>query len=220
MERRGGSGFGWIGLSGVEQRQQYAQQSQGGCRGGHVLGAAIVRLTAGWRADGYDRLEEIDTRLGITKTIRCLAHIVAILALLDRDDAQRRIGVLIGGGKVRDGIMLIVGQLYVILGPNDSWRRVRLNVALQIHVVLQRLTQAWSRHRYNRRKFHLDIDVATISLADAVVGHTVVGAAILLLHRLDAQYVAHISGAIWKGREKREIVISKGCSSASGYQWS
>lgn len=185
-----------------------------------MLSATIVCLSTSWRADGNDCLEEIDTRLSIAKTICGLAHIVTILTLLDCDHTQRGIGILIGGGKVRDNIVLIVGQLYVILGPDNCRRWVCLNVALQIHVILQSLTEAGTWHCDNRCKFNLHIDITTIALADTIIGHTVVGAAILLLHRLDAQHVAHIGSAICRKEEKkkRKSVINRcyddeGCSS-------
>lgn len=201
----------WIGLSGVEHCQQNAQQCQRGCGCGNMFSSSIVRLATGWRADRYDRLEQIDARLGIAKTVCRLAHIIAILPLLDRYDAQRRVGVLIGGGEVRDCVMLIVGQLDVILGPYNGWWGVRFDVALEIHVVLQSLAEAWSGHSYDRCEFNLHVDVATITFADAVVGNAVVGATIFLLHGFDAQNVANISGAVCNAREEeREASLIKG----------
>lgn len=170
-----------------------------------MFSSSVIRLATGWRADGYDCLEQIDTRLGIAKTICRLAHIIAVLPLLNRNDAQRRVGVLIGGGEVRDCVVLIVGQLDVILGPDNGWWGIRLDVALQIHVVLQRLAETWPGHSYNWCELHLHVDVATITFADAVVCNAVVGATILLLHGLDAQYVADIGGTICNERARKEI---------------
>lgn len=169
-----------VGLSGEDQRRQDAHQGERG--GSHFLGTGKRRLTAGRRAHGDDGLEQIDARLRLAKAIGGLAHIIAVLTLLDRDHAERRVGVLVGGGKVRDAVVLVVGQLDVILGPHNGRRRVRLDVALQIHVVLQGLSQPGPGHGDHWRELHLHVDVATIALADAIVGHAVVGAAILLLH--------------------------------------
>lgn len=174
-----------------------------------MLSAAIVRLTTSWWTDGNDCLEEIDTRLSIAKTICGLAHIVTILTLLDCDHTQRGIGVLISGGKVRDNIVLIVGQLNIILGPDNRWWGIRLDVALQIHVILQRLSQTWPWHSDNRCKFNLHIDITTIALAHSIVRYTVVGATILLLHRLDAQNVAHIGCTICNREISERCVINK-----------
>lgn len=194
-----------IGLSGEEHRQKDAHQGERG--GGHLLGAGIVRLTAGRWAHRNDGLEQIHSRLGLSESVGGLAHIISVLALLNGDHTQRRVGVLVGGGEMGDAVVLVVGQLDVVLGPDDGRWRVRLDVALQIHVVLQSLSQPGLWHSDHWGELHFHVDVTPVALADSIVRHAVVGAAVLLLHGLDAQDVADIGGAIWK-RRKGDILVS------------
>lgn len=86
--------------------------------------------------------------------------------------------------------MLVVGELSFILDPDDGGRRVSLNVALEIHVVLEGLTQTRSRHSDHRRKLYLDGNVPAGALAHSVLGHAVVRATILLADLGDFQNVA------------------------------
>lgn len=206
-EALGVDGRGAIGLSGEEQRRQDAHKSERSC--GHILGSGDVRLSTGRWAHGNDRLEEIDARLRLSKAIGGLAHIISVLALLNGDHTERRVGVLVGGGKVRDAVVLVVGQLNVVLGPHDGRWRIGLNVALQVHVVLQSLSQTRTRHGDHWCELHLHVDVAPVALAHSIVGHAVVGAAILLLHRLDAQGVAHIGGTIWNRQIDMDGLVSQ-----------
>ena len=67
------------------------------------------------------------------------------LLLLDCDDAQDGVGVLVVEGKVRERVVLIVLELDLVAVPSDGRRGVRLDVALEVHVELQRLAKALPR---------------------------------------------------------------------------
>ena len=68
------------------------------------------------------------------------------LLLLDCDDAQDGVRVLVVEGKVRERVMLVVLQLDLVAVPSDGRRGVSLDVALQVHVELQRLTKPLPRY--------------------------------------------------------------------------
>jgi len=86
--------------------------------------------------------------------------------------------------------MLIVGELGLVLDPDDSWRRVGLDVALEVHVVLKGLAESRPSHGNHRRELDLDGDVAARSFSDAVLSHAVIGAAVLFADLGDLQDVS------------------------------
>lgn len=94
-----------------------------------------------------------------------------------------------------DGEVLIVGQLHLVLDPDYGWWRVRLDVALQIHVVLQSLAESWPGHLDDGRKLHFQVYVTTIALAHTIVSDAVVCATVLLPHSCDLQDITGISAA-------------------------
>lgn len=175
----------------INQRSKDEDQ----CRSTHRHGIAVLSNTAGWWTHGNNGLEQIDLRLGTSQLVDRLAHIVSVLSLLDRNYADRGVCVLVRGGEMGDGEVLIIGQLHLVLHPDYGWRRVRLNVALQIHVVLQSLSESWPGHLDDGRELHLQVHVTSIALAHSIVSDAVVCATVLLAHSCDLQDVAGISAA-------------------------
>ena len=87
--------------------------------------------------------------------------------------------------------------------PFDSWGRVSLNVALQIGVELQSLTDSFANDFYGRCEFNFDVYVTTGTNADNVCGDTVVGAAMILVNAGKVQYVSLVDRSIEKTRVLR-----------------
>lgn len=102
------------------------QQNRSGPNGGR----GVARLTASWRTSGNDRLEQMYTHFGRSQFVHRLAHIIAVLPLLNRYHTNRGIGKLVGGGEMRNLVVLIVGQRNVVLGPDDRRQWIRLDVTL------------------------------------------------------------------------------------------
>lgn len=93
---------------------------------------------------------------------------------------------------MRNLVVLIVGQRNVVLGPDDRRQWIRLDVTLQIHVVLQGLAESWTGNTDERLEFDGQIDVATVALAHTVVGHAVVSSAILFAHIVDLEHFSDV----------------------------
>lgn len=142
-------------------------------------------LTASRWAHRDDSLEEMDFRFVLSQLVDSLALVVTVLTLLDRDDAQSRVGELIGGGEVRDAVVLVVRQDDVVLDPDDCGWWIGFNVTLDVHVVLQSLTQTRTRGGDDRRELDFQVDISAISTTDSVVSHAIVRSTVFLAHRSD-----------------------------------
>jgi hypothetical protein len=155
----------------------------------------VVRLATSRRAHRNDSFEQVHLGLSLTQFVDGTAQVVAILTFLDGDDTQGGIGEFIGRGKLGDTVMLVGGQLDFVFQPNDGRWREGFDVTLQVHVVLEGLAQPGTWHSDDGCEFDFQVDVAAITFADSVVGDTVVGAAILLVDRVDFQNVTGVGGA-------------------------
>lgn len=170
-------------LKGNKHGQKSNEQNNAGRR--KIASITVIGLTASGRTCWNDRFEEVHFRLGLTQLIGSLANIVTILSLLNGNNANGGIGKFISCRKMRHTVMLIVRQLNLVLKPHDCWQWVRFDMTLKIHVILQGLTESWTWHGDERCEFYLEIDVTTITFADAIVGNAVVRAAILLMYAVD-----------------------------------
>lgn len=182
----------------IQNEQQETEQDH--CIRGDIQSSnvTVVRLTASRRTHGHHRLEEMHFLFYLTELIDRPTHVIAVLTFLDRHHTQSGIGVLVRGGEMRYPVMLIIGQNDVVLQPYDGRWRIRLNMALQVHVILQCLAKARMWDGDDRREFHLQMDIPFVALTHAVIGHTVIRAAVLLLHRFDFKYVSDVRGTIYK----------------------
>lgn len=92
--------------------------------------------------------------------------------------------------KSNSRVVLIVGELDFVLDPNNGRRRVSLNVALEVHVILEGLAQTRPRHGDHWRKLHLHCNVSTGAFSNSILGYTVVGASVFLPDLSNFQDVA------------------------------
>lgn len=159
---------------------------------GHELGATVVRISTSRWADGNDCFEQMYLCLSLAQLVHRLANVVAVLTLLNCNHTDGRISEFIGGGKVRDTVMLIVRQLHVVLDPNNGWQRISFDMALQIHVILKGLTKARTRNSDDGCEFNFQIDVTAISFAHTIVGNAIICATIFLANGVDLQNGASV----------------------------
>lgn len=143
---------------------------------------AVMCLTASRWAHGDDSFEEMDFRFVLSQLVDSLAFVVAVLTLLDCDDAQSRVGELIGGGEVRDAVVLVVRQNDVVLDPDDCGWWIGFDVTFNVHVVLQSLPETRTRGSDDRRELDFQVDVSAISTAHTVVSNAIVRSTIFLAH--------------------------------------
>lgn len=142
-------------------------------------------------------------RLVLTQLVHSFALVVAVLSFLDGDDSQSGVGELVGSREVRDCVMLVVGQDDVVLHPNDCRWWISFDVALDVHVVLESLTETGTRRGDDWRKFDLQIDVATITATYSVVSDAIICATIFLAHRCDFQNVSVVCASTLKTNEHK-----------------
>ena len=72
------------------------------------------------------------------------------------DDPEDSVGVLIVKGKMRDAVVLVVGDGKGVPIPLNGRWGVGLNFALQIHVKLEGLTQPFTGDAQHRGKLNLE----------------------------------------------------------------
>ena len=142
--------------------------------------------------------EQIDCLFAWADFVGGLADIVAVLFLLDSDDAQNRNGDLVDGGGVRDKVVTIIVDLLAILVPNNGRSRVAFHFALQLNVIVQCLSDLGAWCFDNRTEFHFEADRSLIRFTDAVVSLAIVQSAIFLVHFGDLQDVAAGMGRVVK----------------------
>lgn len=150
-------------------------------------------LPAGRWTNWVACLVKLDLRLVAAELVDSLALVLAVLLSLQAHDPQRRVGELIGCAEVGNFVLSAVGQQKLVFHPVDLRRRVRLDVALQVHVVVKGLAQLRSRNGDHGRKLDFQVDVSTVAFADAVVSETIISAAIFLADRVNLQNVTVVS---------------------------
>lgn len=136
-----------------------------------------------------DLTKEFYSGLGLSKLVPCLATVLSVLSLLNGDYSNRCVSVLVGSCEMWYAVVLIVRQLYVILEPNDCRRWVGLNVAFQVHIVLQSLSKTWSRCCDNWCKFDFNVYVTAGSTSNSILGNAVISSTVFLVNGCDLQYV-------------------------------
>ena len=143
--------------------------------------AVIVAITSR-RTNGHHRLKEDNVALGFTQNIDCLARVVGVLLLLNRDHPENGVDVLVVECKVGNHVVLVVVQQNIVSVPFDGWWWVSLDMALEVHVELEGLAQPLSGDVDHGRELHLHVNVSSSSLAYHVGGYAVVSSSVFLLH--------------------------------------
>ena len=79
-------------------------------------------------------------------------------------------------------VVLIVGQLNIILDPDNSRWWVCFNMTLQIHVILQCLSEPWPWSRYHWSKLDFNSNVPSCTFAHSIFSHAVVRSPVLFVN--------------------------------------
>lgn len=127
----------------------------------------------------YSLTEKLDFRFSGAEFVGCTAHVLSVLPFFYSNNSNRCVSIFIRGREVRYAVMLIIRQLYVVLEPDDSWRRISFYVALQIHIVLQSLPESWPRSCDHWREFNLHVNVTSSTASNAILSDAIICSAIL-----------------------------------------
>lgn len=127
----------------------------------------------------YSLTEKFDFRFSGAEFVGGATYVFSILPFFYSNHSDRCIGIFIRGCKVWYAVMLIIRQLYVVFEPDNGWRRIRFYVALQIHVVLQGLSESWPRGCDYGREFDLHVNVTPGTASNAVLSDAIIRSAIL-----------------------------------------
>jgi len=92
-------------------------------------------------------------------------------------------------------VVLIIGQLNIVLDPDNSRWWICFNMTLQIHVILQCLSKPWPRSRYHWSKLDFNGDVPSCTFAHPIFSHAVVCSPVLFVNPC---YLQNIPSGIQK----------------------
>lgn len=127
----------------------------------------------------YSLTEKFNFRFSSAQFIGSATYVFSILSFFYSNNSNRCISIFIRGCKVWYAVMLIIWQLYVVFEPDDGWWRICFHMTLQIHIVLQSLSESWPRSCDYWGEFNLDVNVTSGAASNAVLSDAVIRPAIL-----------------------------------------
>jgi len=176
----------------MQEKYEGSDENKGhACRNlSSVTGSGLT--ASRWTHWDY-RLKEFHSCLCSSQFVCSSAHVLPILPLLNCNDTNCGISKFVSRGKMRYTVVLIIGQLNIILDPDNSRWWVCFNVTLQIHVILQCLSEPWSWSRYHRRKLDFNSNVPSCTFAHPIFSHTVVRSPVLLVNPCYLQNIPSVN---------------------------
>lgn len=138
----------------------------------------------------YSLTEKFNFRFSSAQFVGSATYVFPILPFFYSNNSNRCVSIFIRGCKVWYAVMLIIRQLYVVFEPDNGWWRICFYMTLQIHIVLQSLTESWPRSCDHWREFNLHVNVTSGAASNAVLSDAIIRSAILFPYGRDFQRVA------------------------------